>query len=914
VNVPAPSSAASSGPAYLQNFSAASAAKAKAHEVFLRLSGNFTAIQAKNLAFQNTLLNALGGRLPAAPAAAPAVAVPAPLFAKPQPAPAPVFMTREQCLEFAVGSISKVLGQKFASADTYPTRVRLPAEPLMLVDRILSVRGEAGSLTSGNVVTEHDIKPGAWYLDCGRIPTCIAVEAGQADLFLCGYLGIDERTKGKAVYRLLDAEVTAHQGLPLPGQMIHYDINIERFARHGDIWLFFFNYESTVDGKPMISMKKGCAGFFTEEELAKGKGVVLTAEETAPAPGKCPADWKAPAPFNGGTEAYDDSKVSALREGNYARCFGPAFEGLPLTAPIGLPGGRMALVDRVLELSLSGGRYGLGSIQGEMDIHPDDWHLACHFIDDHVMPGTLMYECCMHTFRIFLLRLGWVGEAAGCWYEPVPGVASRLECRGQVLASTKKAMYEIIVKEIGYQNGDGSPYAIADAFMYADGKRIIHIHNMSIRMGGTDRRAIEKFWAAGETGPLAAAPRRKVSAETFPSHSEGAFRAAYTLADQTRIALGPQPAAVGNPVSGIRDKKAIFDNASITAFAVGKPSEAFGEKYKVFDSERVIARLPGDPYKFLDRIVKIENCRQWELAAGGAIEAEYDVPPGEWYFKSGAQTSMPFAVLLEVALQPCGWLAAYLGSALTSPTDLSFRNLGGTATQYAEVLPDAGILTTKVKITKVSQSGGMVIQDYDLEVLCKGRTVYKGNTQFGFFSKKSLSEQLGVRGAARHTPSAEEIAHGEKLELTALPGLPDEKLIMLDSVETYLPAGGPKNQGFIRGLKKVNPDEWFFKAHFYQDPVCPGSLGLESFINLMKAAALRRWKDLPPGARLEAMALNEKHQWIYRGQIVQKNKLVTVEAYITGADDARKLLRADGFLIVDGLVIYQMKDFTVRVV
>ncbi|MCX5791271.1 MAG: beta-ketoacyl synthase N-terminal-like domain-containing protein, partial [Elusimicrobia bacterium] len=785
-NLPPPA-AAGSGPAYLQNFSAASAAKAKAHEVFLRLSNNFTEMQSR-------------------------------------------------------------------------------AEPLMLVDRILSVSGKAGSLTHGNVVTEHDIKPGTWYLDCGRIPTCIAVEAGQADLFLCGYLGIDDRTKGKAVYRLLDAEVTLHQGLPLPGQVIHYNINIERFAQHGDIWLFFFNYESTVDGRPLISMKKGCAGFFTDEELAKGKGVVLTAEETAPAPGICPAGWAPPAPAGVGHEAYDDAKVAALREGRYADCFGPAFANLPLTKPMGLPGGRMKLVDRVLELSPRGGRYGLGSIQGEMDIHPDDWHLACHFIDDHVMPGTLMYECCMHTFRIFLLRLGWVGEAAGCWYEPVPGVMSRLECRGQVLGSTKKAMYEIIVKEIGYQPG-GQPYALADAFMYADGKRIIHIHNMSIRMGGTTRTDIERLWAGGAAQPVIAGP-----------------------------------------------KTAIFDDASITAFAVGKPSEAFGDKYKPFDAERVIARLPGAPYKFLDRIVEIKNCRQWELAAGGAIEAEYDVPPGEWYFESGRQKSMPFAVLLEVALQPCGWLAAYLGSALTSPTDLSFRNLGGTAVQYAEVFPDAGILTTKVKITKVSQSGGMIIQDYDLEVLCKGRTVYKGTTQFGFFSKKSLSEQLGVRGAARHTVTAEESARSRAVELAAAPGLPDEKLIMLDAVETYIPGGGPKTEGFIRGLKKVNPDEWFFKAHFYQDPVCPGSLGLESFINLMKTAARQRWKDLPPGARFEAMALNEKHQWIYRGQIVQKNKLITVEAAITGADDQRKLLRADGFLIVDGLVIYQMKDFTIRIV
>ena len=29
------------------------------------------------------------------------------------------------------------------------------------------------------------------------------------------------------------------------------------------------------------------------------------------------------------------------------------------------------------------------------------------------MPGTLMYECCLHTLRVFLLRLGWVGETAG---------------------------------------------------------------------------------------------------------------------------------------------------------------------------------------------------------------------------------------------------------------------------------------------------------------------------------------------------------------------------------------------------------------------------------------------------------------------------------------------------------------------
>lgn len=62
------------------------------------------------------------------------------------------------------------------------------------------------------------------------------------------------------------------------------------------------------------------------------------------------------------------------------------------------------------------------------------------------------------------------------------------------------------------------------------------------------------------------------------------------------------------------------------------------------------------------------------------------------------------------------------------------------------------------------------------------------------------------------------------------------------------------------------------------------------------------------------MALNEKHQWIYCGRIVQKNKLVTVEAHMTGADDAREVLREDDFLIAGEPAIYKMKNFAIRVV
>src|SRR5205823_2058089 len=118
-----------------------------------------------------------------------------------------------------------------------------PDGPLMLVDRILTVEGRPRSLGGGRVVTEHDVHGRRWYLDNGHIPTCVAIESGQADLFLSGYLGIDFVTQGRAVYRLLDAAVTFYRGLPGPGETIRYDIHIDSFFRQGDTHLFRFRFE-----------------------------------------------------------------------------------------------------------------------------------------------------------------------------------------------------------------------------------------------------------------------------------------------------------------------------------------------------------------------------------------------------------------------------------------------------------------------------------------------------------------------------------------------------------------------------------------------------------------------------------------------------------------------------------------------
>ncbi len=134
---------------------------------------------------------------------------------------------------------------------------------------------------------------------------------------------------------------------------------------------------------------------------------------------------------------------------------------------------------------------------------------------------------------------------------------------------------------------------------------------------------------------------------------------------------------------------------------------------------------------------------------------------------------------------------------------------------------------------------------------------------------------------------------------------------MIDEIEVFAPTGGEHGLGYIRGHKIVDPEEWFFKAHFYQDPVCPGSLGLESYLQLLKVVAAKRW-GVSPESQFETVVIDEKHSWNYRGQIIPTNNKVVVEATVTAIDDDAKQLKADGFLAVDGKIIYQMKDFSLK--
>jgi pimeloyl-ACP methyl ester carboxylesterase/3-hydroxymyristoyl/3-hydroxydecanoyl-(acyl carrier protein) dehydratase len=111
-------------------------------------------------------------------------------------------------------------------------------------------------------------------------------------------------------------------------------------------------------------------------------------------------------------------------------------------------------------------------------------------------------------------------------------------------------------------------------------------------------------------------------------------------------------------------------------------------------------------------------------------------------------------------------------------------------------------------------------------------------------------------------------------------GLPAKALLMIDGIDAYLPDGGPDGLGYIRGIKRVDPDEWFFKAHFYQDPVCPGSLGIRILFTTDENCGNETVAHLAASHRFR-MVEGGRHSWTYRGQIIPTNKTVAVEALIT---------------------------------
>ncbi len=143
-----------------------------------------------------------------------------------------------------------------------------------------------------------------------------------------------------------------------------------------------------------------------------------------------------------------------LLECGYGKMFGPGNAQLPVP--------NMLMMDRVARIADTGGAYGKGEIQAELDIHPDLWFFQCHFPGDPVMPGCLGLDAMWQAVGFFLAWIGNPGHGRAL------GVGE-VKFTGQVLPTAEKVSYQLDMKRVISRK---LVLGVADGVVKVDGREI----------------------------------------------------------------------------------------------------------------------------------------------------------------------------------------------------------------------------------------------------------------------------------------------------------------------------------------------------------------------------------------------------------------------------------------------------------
>ncbi|MFJ4654508.1 beta-ketoacyl synthase N-terminal-like domain-containing protein [Nocardia sp. NPDC088792] len=789
-----------------------------------------------------------------------------------------------QQLEFlATGSVSAVFGPMFEPQDGHRRQTRMPAPPMLLADRVVRIDAIPGSMGTGTIWTRTDVRLDSWYLDpAGRMPGGIMIEAGQADLLLISWLGVDLRNDEERVYRLLGMEPTFHGNPPVPGETLTYEITIDGHADTDGVRLFFFHYDCRVDGELRLSVRNGQAGFFTDEELRNSRGVLWTPAELTAS-----AELSDPPGVRTGIRTFGPDRVAAFAAGRLGDCFGLSWAkaGAHVRTPrLMRPG--LRLFRTVSDFDPEGGPHGRGYLRAELPITADSWFFEGHFENDPCMPGTLMLEGCLQAMAFYLTALGHTLERDGWRFEIVPDRSYRMRCRGQATPASRNLVYEVFV---GHVTVDPHPTVTADLLVSVDGVKAFHVGGLALRL--------VPDWPLDHWRHLGT-PAVQDTGVLVPVSGLGGL-------------LGYEEAGNVAVIDGVA-----LGYASLLACAWGRPAEMMGGRLAHLNEGTRHARLPGPPYHFMSRITDL-TCAPGERAIGTRMIAEYDVPPVAWFWTANGAGSMPFCVLLEVALQPCGWLSLYTADLPPGAAELLFRNLDGHGTLDGKITSATRVLRTEIELVDLSRTEEMIIDSFEVRVFADDRPVAALHCVFGFFPPEAFAGQPGLPPSEGDTAR---LMQPTAVDLTGLPtGLPrpaGSMLSMLDRITGYWPEGGRAGLGRLRAEKTVRPDDWYFRAHFFQDPVQPGSLGLEAMLQLLQCYLTYAGMTAQVAEPCFETWLDERPvTWKFRGQVVPDDGIVTVELEVveTGTDDRGPFAIADAWLWVDGRRIYHATNLGMRV-
>ena len=664
-------------------------------------------------------------------------------------------------------------------------------------------------------------------------------------------------------FGVIDCEVRGLGTLPGPGDTLTTDLEVSPRAEGADETEFRLVARVARNGQaqPLVEIR-GVRSSHAPSLQPHPRGPVAGTPATA----HVARTWT-------GKRKLTEREVAALYEGEIFSTFGAGFEraGSHTRTPP-LPGGPVVRLTGVSSFDPVGGPWSMGSLSAQATPGVGDPLIP----DDAGLRLGRVFQGAQQALALFVMAAGGTIARDGWRFEATVDHASHV--RFFAAPRPDAALeYELTVETL-----KGGPWSkiVGDVKAWADGQLVM----------------------SGERIALQLVP-------DFPLTSNRAL-----FADGQADHVSGRPAA---DIDGFR-----LDYASMVAGAVGRPTDAFNQAGAFFETgERQMPRLPGPPYHFVTRVTHVAGERL-SMRPGAEATMEYDVPVDAWYFDENGNRSMPWCVLLEAALQPCGWLSVYVGCPIVASENVFFRNLDGAGKMTGEVFGGTTV-RTHTKVTSVSSVSGIILVSYKIECHVGDREVCNLTAAFGYFPNIALDAQAGL--PTKPEQRARLVVESPvQFDLTERPEkycdgalrLPGPMLLMIDRVTGFWREEGPIGKGRLRVEKSVKPREWYFKSHFYSDPVQPGSLGVEMMLQALQFYVIE--ENLHAAIEkpyFEPLVLDSAISWKFRGQVRPENKHIVSEVDIISVESTPDgvTVLANGSLWVDGVRCYEAKAIGVRV-
>lgn len=656
-------------------------------------------------------------------------------------------------------------------------------------------------------------------------------------------------------HRFLEGVLTYHGLLPTEAETVRCEAEIDQ--AQGAV---SFHAACRSGDRPVLELTGGRAGPAEERPDAAGPDRVR--------PGRV-SRFKPLARTE--KTRLDAADIAALAAGRFAEAFGEGHRQDGCNPSLRLPGEPLRMIDQV-DVDRRGGGHGLGRLVALKDLHAPPLAVEPLIIDG---AGQLL--------QTYLLSLGAHLVLPDALFQPMAGLATRVTVTGRIPAGIPSLRYEAEVVELGLLD---RPHVVADVTVF-DGERPI----MSIRELGM--RIVEKPGT-----PYRPGPGGRVEAFLGRTNSLG--------------------------------ERALLNELHMAHAAKGDLAVAMGPEFAIYENSRA-PYIPNGDFLFVDRMMGWKGERG-KPAAGATMVTEYDSPGDSWYYEDNGHPFLPHAVLMETSLQSAVLLGYYLGATLPYPDEqFSIRNLDGHATVVKDLDLRGKTIRQRSKLLSQNAMTGAILQNFSYELSADGETFYTGESLFGYFSEEALATQIGL-DAGRYVPPWQDVSgsagsgatrridlreDAQRARLTGGPGLRlgSGQLQLVDWVD-LVPGGGEHQAGYLRGYRKVTPDEWYYSCHFHRDPVMPGSLGVEAIVQAMQLYVIETGLAADMDGPRFALPAGVELSWRYRGQILRTDGDMDFDVHIKEVrqEPGRIVVIGDANLWKPGLRIYELKNLAIAVV